>query len=607
MMTGVVLGAILVADSGDEARRAGLEALHAGRPATALAHFRRHEEACRCAEGAFLVGRALLELAEPDSARAAFRRALEREAGHQAARLHLAHVLERLGQGEAAAGERRRLEEEGRRRVAPRRMTDRVNSAADDYLPHLGVDGRRLVFTSNRPGGMDGQGRGGVHREDLWTSELGADGRWQVARLLEGINTADPEGAASLSADGRLLVFSACDRPGGSGDCDLLAVGHDGRGWGAPTPLAELNSPDWDSHPALAADGSWLIFASSRPGGVGGRDLWISRRDSLGRFGPAFNPGPPLNSPGDEAGPFLHADGRSLYFSSDGHPGLGGLDLFLSRRDDQGRWGLPVNLGPPLSTEHPDLGLSLAGDGRRAVLASRREGRPDLDLYETTMPACCPAEPRWLVAGRVREEGSGRPLAARVRVEAVAAQGAGPIELLADADGRFMLILPPGEHLLFADHPGHLFACRLLPVGWRDDRRGGAEPTLAGPDSLLLDLPLLRPGAGVVLEALRFEFDCAEIRPEGWPVLARLRDLLRDQPTLGLDLHGHTDEVGSAAYNLDLSWRRAEAVKTWLVAAGIAAERVATLGLGESQPREMGRDEAARAANRRTELWLRQY
>lgn len=488
-----------------------------------------------------------------------------------------------------------------------RRLSDRVNSPADDYLPHFSVDGRQLVFTSNRPGGMDAAGRAGVHREDLWTSRGAPDGGWGQAQLLAGVNTPDSEGAASLSADGRLLVFAACDRPGGRGDCDLFLREFTGGAWAPPRPLDEASGPFWDSHPALAADGCWLVFASSRPGGLGGRDLWISRRDSLGRFGPAVNPGAPLNSPADEAGPFLHADGRSLYFSSDRPGGLGGMDLLFSRRGDDGRWSVPVNLGPPLSTPAPDLGLCLAGDGRLAVFASRREGRPDLDLYETAIPECCPAGSVRLVAGRVRQAGTRLPLPARLRAEALGDALATAVEATAHGDGVFALVLPPGEHLLLADHPGHLFASRLVRVADPDSAGRAWASGATDADTLLLELEPLAAGAATVLEALRFDFDRAELRPEALPLLRQVLALLEANPRLTLELRGHTDDRGDPAHNEALSLARARAVKDWLVAAGIQEIRIATSGAGAREPRQAGRDEASRAANRRTELRLREY
>lgn len=478
-------------------------------------------------------------------------------------------------------------------------------------MPCLSVDGGRLWFTSNRAGGRDPSGRAGVHREDLWSCERLPGGDWSPALPLPGaLNTRLSEGSASFSADGGLLVFSACDRPGGPGGCDLFLARPAPGGWSAGEALTAVNSPAWDSQPALSALGDALIFASDRPGGLGGSDLWLSRRDDQGNFSPPENLAD-LNTSGNEAGPFLHLDGRSLYFSSDGREGLGGLDLFLSRMGDDGHWGMPVNLGPPLSTQFPDLGLSVAGDGRQAIFASRREGRPDLDLYETRLPDCCPAQPSWLLSGRTIETGSGRPLPARLRLEPFGALASAlPAVAQADSLGRFAFVLARGEFQVFAEAPGHLFACALLRAGAPSVE--GAEPDgllpVGGPtdaDTLLLCLDPFSPGAHLSLAPLRFAFNQSGIQPESLPLLGQVRDLLAARPEARIELRGHTDDVGGDRHNQELSLKRAEAVKRWLVEAGIDAGRIATVGVGDREPLDRSGGEAARAANRRTEMWLR--
>ena len=596
-------------DGDVQLRDRGLALLHARSLDEALASFEGYEASCQCAEGAFLTGRALLELERPQSAAAAFQRTLQQEPGHDAARLHLARAWERLGLHAKADSLLRTASSTAARgdaipigqvvagmgpdapRVKPKVLPGRVNSPSDDFLPWQSLDGEQLLFTSNRPGGLDPTGRAGLFREDLWQSRRLPDGSWESARLLERLNTQASEGGASQSADGRLLVFGACDRPLAPAGCDLLLSQWLGESWSPPQSIELVNSSWWESQPALSAEGRWLIFASNRPGGLGGRDLWLSQMDSLGSFGQPVNLGAPVNSPGEEAGPFLHADGRSLYFSSDGHEGLGGLDLFLSRLGEDGRWSAPVNLGSPFSTKDPDLGLCLDASGRRALFSSRREGQ-DLDLFEAILPECCPAEARRLLRGRVVEEGSGRPLSARVRLEPLLGPQPEWCSQEADALGRFTLVAPEGDGLLFADHPGHLYACRWIQ---------GSQH-----DSLLVELTPLGPGKRMVLESIHFAFNEAKLPDHAHRVLEPLRRLLDQHGELIAELRGHTDDVGSARHNRELSLRRAQAVGAWLVAHGVQKEQITCMGAGASEPLIPGENEAARASNRRTELWLRQ-
>lgn len=612
----------------------GLALLNEGRASSALEALNGYALRCRCSEGELLRGRALLELERPQSALEAFRTALQLEPSLLAARLHAVLALERLGRWEeasvelelalagpalpdslrgtlaerrAANGERQRLQRAGARHPPPRRLGDKVNSPADDFMPLLSADGRRLSFTSNRPGGLDPLGRAGVHREDFWTCLRTPGGEWGTARLLDPpFNTVTSEGSGTLSADGRLFVFSACGRPEGAGDCDLFLAEWTGSDWTPPRPLTDVNGPGWDSQPALAPDGTWLLFASDRPGGQGGRDLWIARRQADGGYGDPLNAGGVLNTAGHEAGPFLHADGHSLYFSSDGRVGFGGLDLFHSRLDGEGRWSPPVNLGPPFSTLEPDLGFCLSADGATTLFSSRRDGRPDLDLYESRAPSCCPPDPMIALTGKVMELGSGRPLAARLRLEGLE-QASERAELRCGEDGSFTLLAGSGPHLLFADAPEHLFSCLPVILGSTPTRATGEGKawTVAAEDTLVVWLSPLLPGAHTVLPMVRFAFDRAELQPEGLPVLEHTRDWLLSHPEAQVELRGHTDDVGGDAYNLELSLRRALAVKVWLVAAGIPETKIQTLGRGRREPLSPGTDEASRSANRRTELWLR--
>ncbi len=617
-----------VALAADPDLQRGLACLNSGQAQQALAALTTYAQRCRCAEGEFLTGRALLEFERPQSALVAFQAALALDPRHLPARLHATLALEKLERWEEAArelrlalaadladslrrdveqrlmadGERHKLQQAGARLPAPRRLGDKVNSPADDFMPLLSLDGRHLWFTSNRPGGLDPQGRGCVFREDFWRSErTGPD--WGTARLVDPpFNTAGSEGSGSFSADGRLFVFSACGRPSG-GDCDLFLSEWTAGGWSLPRPLARLNSPGWESQPALAPDGTWLLFASDRPGGLGGQDLWLARRDADGQFGAPQNAAP-LNTAGQEAGPFLHADGYDLYFSSDGRIGFGGLDLFHSRLAPDGSWSAPRNLGPPFSTAQPDLGLCLSADARTALFSSRRDARPDLDLYESQVPACCPPDPVFQLTGRVVDAASGRPLAARVKLESLEPGNSTPGERLCDADGLFTCVLVGGRHLLFADAPDHLFACQPVLAGEAARTDGGPKSWRASADTLLVRLQPLEAGAHLALPMVRFAFNRAELRPDGLPVLEQVLAWLQARPGTPVELRGHTDDVGSDLYNLELSQRRAQAVKDWLVARGVPEMQISTRGLGMREPLRTEAGEAARAANRRTELWL---
>lgn len=633
-----------LAAAGRDLRREGIEALNAGRKLAALTLFERYrDDNPASAEAHFLIGRALMELERPESALASWRRTLELDSLYLPARQHMVLAYERLGRFDQATacldgllrrhgtsrGDSLSRALESRRKLNLQRLQiqnssagnpealrfgDHINSEWDEYMPFIQVDERLLGFSSNRPGGLDRKGRAQLYKEDFWFSErvggFSADG-WTPARPAgEPLNTEDSEGAGSLSADGRLLVFSACGREDSFGDCDLYLSRLVDGNWQPATHLGRaVNGPWWDSHPAISADGGLLIFSSNRPGGVGGCDLWLSRRGESGEFLPAENLGDVVNSVGDEQGPFLHADGQSLYFSSAGHAGLGGMDLFLSRMEE-GSWSVPVNLGSPINTPQADLRMVIPGRGERAIFASRREGRPSLDLYFTEMPACCPPQVTYLLSGFVNSAATGQPLAATLRLEALRGRSPSWELALCHEDGYFALPLPAGEFLLFVTHPDHVFASWILRSG---EDVPDSEPVWkrwsvgAAADTMRIWLSPLVAGAHVTIDNLEFDLDSDHIRPDGLPVLRQVLNMLEGSPGMCIELRGHTDDQGTEAYNQDLSLRRAAAVRTWLIAQGTDSIRIEASGFGMDQPVAPGKDRNSRARNRRTEFLVSRF
>jgi flagellar motor protein MotB len=469
-----------------------------------------------------------------------------------------------------------------------------VNSPCNDSMPALTVDGQQLFFTSDRSAGMDDCGTGGCCREDFWTSELTARG-WSSSRNAgPPINTWLSEGSGSFTATGTTVYFAACNREDGFGDCDLYRMERTASGWGPAVNLGPtINGPGWDSHPAISASGDLLVFSSNRAGGKGDSDLWASRWTDQGWSRP-MNLGAPINTAGREETPFLHAGGKALYYCSSGHPGFGDLDLFFSRLEGL-EGSPPLNLGRPINGPGPDLGLAVAGEGQQGIYSSRAQGRSDLDLFGCRLPGDCRPDQARLLRGRVSNEDNGQALMARVRVDGLLNAHDIPLQWTAP-DGRFGLVLPPGPLLVSASAPGYFFTSRLLEHGesWSDSL-------------LSLSLRPIRVGARAVLENLHFDFDLATLQPISGPVLEATRELLAENPGLVLELQGHTDSVGSDSYNLGLSHRRAESVRDWLLAHGVADTRLKAQGYGEALPVASNEHDAGRALNRRTEILVLEF
>ncbi len=488
-----------------------------------------------------------------------------------------------------------------------------INTPADaEYLPALTADGQTLVFTR----------RVGNRQEDFYASQR-VDGVWQEAAALPGVNTPDNEGAQSVSADGRYLVFTACGRKDGLGSCDLYFSQLVNGQWTPAQNLgAPINTKAWESQPSLSANGELLFFSSKNPEGQGGADLYAAGRSVEGRWSMPINLGAVVNSGKDDQAPFFHADGRTLYFMSNGRPGMGGFDLYMTRLGDDQIWSKPENLGYPLNTKSNEGALAVALDGKTAYFATDLKADSSVavsvggmegaatDLYTFELPS--PVR-----AGQVTY------LRAKV-VNALTDAPIGALAILADAsnekpflrrraraeDGTFLAVLPSGKtYSLSVEEPGYAFysdrfelleaasASQPFELEIRLQPLGAAAVV---PDGQVVE------SEPIVLRNVLFATGSAELLPASKAELDRLRGLLESNAALRIRLQGHTDDVGDEAANQTLSQRRAEAVKKYLVAAGIAADRLSAAGFGESRPQLEGTDTESRRLNRRTEFVILQ-
>ncbi|MBQ9418175.1 MAG: PD40 domain-containing protein [Bacteroidales bacterium] len=275
----------------------------------------------------------------------------------------------------------------------PVNLGPNINTAADEYMPALTADYRTLVFTRRSPRNVYTQ-RGLPQEEDFYLSHYDTmELAWRPStRMPEPLNSNGNEGAQTLSHDGRVVIFTACGRSKEPTGCDLYLSVLNGGKWSRPRNLgAPVNSVYWESFPSLSIDGQTLYFASNRPGGYGGTDIWCCTLEE-GRWGEPRNLGPTINTRGNETAPYIHFDNRTLYFASDGHLGMGGSDLFLVRRTSDTTWGNPQNLGYPINTPGDENNLIVAPDGRTALFSSDRpDGYGQQDIYSFIMPA--PARP----------------------------------------------------------------------------------------------------------------------------------------------------------------------------------------------------------------------
>ncbi len=482
----------------------------------------------------------------------------------------------------------------------PQKLSENVNTPGPEYLPSLTADGTFLVYTAV----IDGQ-------EDFYFSEK-INGEWQKGQAITAINTFLNEGGQSISADGKLLVFTACQRREGLGSCDIYFSELQNGKWTKPRNIgAPINSGAWESQPSLSADGKALFFASDRKGGVGGRDIWVSYQKSDGIWEAPQNLGNVINTPGEEQTPFIHPDGQTLYFMSDGHPGMGGTDLFLARKNADDSWGIPQNLGYPINTAANEGALVVSLDGTRAYFATDEAAlhkdrtlashQKNIDIYSFELYPEARPQAVTYVKAKIFDAHTGQTLSAKVECANLKTQAIYATATTGE-DGEFLICLPLGKnYALNVSKEKYLFHSENFSLAAISSIK---EPFLLEIGLIPIEeaSPDAAPSKPIVLKNVFFETGSAELLPESTLELKRLKNLLESNPDLKIRINGHTDNVGSEADNLILSEKRAKAVYHFLIENGINASRLGYKGFGENQPIASNDSPEGRQRNRRTEF-----
>jgi outer membrane protein OmpA-like peptidoglycan-associated protein/Tol biopolymer transport system component len=466
----------------------------------------------------------------------------------------------------------------------PVNLGNEINSAYRDYFPSVTADGMQLIFSRN----IDGN-------EDFFISRK-KDKVWNTpVPLSEKINTPKyNEGAQSISPDGLYLFFTGCNRPDGLGRCDIYVSHKNGNDWGEPFNLgAPINSSYWESQPAISPDGSTLYFVSNRPGGLGGYDIWKSSLKSDGYWSVPENLGPEINTPYDEHTPFVHPDGKTLYFSSDGWPGLGNKDIFMSRMNEEGKWTRPENLGYPINTFNEETGLIVTPDGSYGLFSSNlKGGLGDMDIYQFMMPASKKPMPITYVKGIVTDKESKAFLEAKVQVVNLKTKKITYNDYTSKETGDFLAVMPIGGDYAFnVSADGYLFYSENYQLD---------SAYVSSPFLIEVALEKLTAGKNMVLKNIFFNTNEYQLLPASLTELNTLKDLLKNNANIQIEIQGHTDNVGNELQNEKLSLQRAKAVYDHLVKDQIAPERLTFKGYGESKPIAPNDSEAHRKQNRRT-------
>jgi outer membrane protein OmpA-like peptidoglycan-associated protein/Tol biopolymer transport system component len=455
-------------------------------------------------------------------------------------------------------------------------MGNVINSKYDEYLPTLTSDGQLLIYTSDKEG------------ENILVSRRKEDKSWTESKSIgKGINTGRNEGMAKLTVCGRTLYFSACGWENGLGGCDVFKASFDydeATGYDV-APVRELNSKVWDSQPSISCDGKTMYFASSREGGLGGTDIWTSTIDKNGNWSPPVNMGASINTAADEEAPYIAPDGVTLYFSSDGHPGFGEMDIFRAVRSGD-VWSQPLNLGRTFNTPYREAGIVISPEYDMAYFASAREGgKGGLDIYQAKIAAnLAPAVDNVLIDGYIFDIHSGEPVSGVVVKIGTAL---GRQVLVTDAAGRFFICLPNKNTYSYilekADYENHIGAdffertpqsssqrveVALTPVLKKQETK--VEPT-ATPTAT----PRVRKNLSVYFESGKHEL--TDVQKE------QIKQLFSQQPDkskIKVKVTGFADDIGNKEFNQSLSEKRASFVARYIEQLDVPKDQIIYDGQG---------------------------
>jgi outer membrane protein OmpA-like peptidoglycan-associated protein/tetratricopeptide (TPR) repeat protein len=471
-----------------------------------------------------------------------------------------------------------------------------INTADDEFVNSIRLDGQLLLFTrkfQSDPNADNTVFEEGffisTKTEEIWTNAQPYELAWKSIGNM---------GALAFSPEGNSLYFAGCGWSSGLGSCDIYISILISDEWTLPKNLGKnLNSSAWDSQPSISADGKELYFVSNRSGGIGGSDLYKSVLLEDGSWSKPINLGEPLNTSGNEMAPYIHPDGKTLYFSSDGHPGLGGSDIFMSRKDEADRWAKPINLGVPINSISNEINLIVDASGNQAYLSAKGDGGfGGYDIYTFTLPESLKPEPVSFVKAIVLDAETSLPLVSAYELKLLQTGETTISGTTSKMDGSMIAALIRGNNYgLTISKEGYLFHSESFIM----DSSSSEKPFL-----IEVRLQSIKKNSKIVLNNVYFDLNKAVLKPESNNELMVLAQFLKDNSNIRVELGGHTDSTGSEKFNLQLSKERAESVMLFLVKQGIEISRIETKGYGSSKSISSNETEEGRRLNRRTELQI---
>ncbi|MBC7695096.1 MAG: PD40 domain-containing protein [Burkholderiales bacterium] len=486
----------------------------------------------------------------------------------------------------------------------PVNVGEGINTREYEYFPALTADGNTFLFTRNI---REGEGVTAPRQEDFYISKK-VNNVWQTANPMPSVNTPGNEGAPSLSADGEIMFFASCMEMSGDygtserkgyGSCDIFYAQKINGKWTKPRNAgAMINTKNWETQPSFSSDGKTLYFIRGMVArdGIKNPDVYSSTIGSDGKFSEPVKLSDNINTPLGEESVFIHPDNQTLYFSSEGHPGMGGLDIFFSKKQADGSWGKAVNLGYPLNTFTDENSLVVDANGKLAYLASERDGGfGGLDIYQFELPESLRPEVITYVKGHIFNARTRDPLEASFELIDLETQQS-VTSAFSNSAGEFLVTLTSNHnYLVNVSKPGFLFYSDNFSL--KDKVADYNKP-------FKLEIPLQPIDTGIIeLKNIFFDVNKWDLKAESKAELQKIIAFLKANPTLKVEFSGHTDNSGDKVFNKTLSNNRAKAIYDYVIEKGpVPATNLSYKGYGDSKPKAPNDTPENKAKNRRTEL-----
>ncbi len=479
------------------------------------------------------------------------------------------------------------------------KVEEGVSTPANEYLPILSPDNQMALFT--REIRIDPNKNSLVQEtrtiEKFIYSIRKPDGTFEAGEEMpDPFNVYDNEGGATLTADNNTLCYTVCkyDKDKKYLNCDIYTSENAGGDWGPIKSLSnKVNLPgSWESQPTISADGRVLYFVSDRAGGFGGYDIYRTMKGDSGVWGYPVNLGPTINSRGNEKSPFIHPDGKTLYFSSDGLMGMGGYDIFYARLNDDGTWSKPKNIGYPINSPEDEVGFFVSTDGKKGFFASNKyNGKGGWDLYSFDLYDAARPDRVLFIKGNVKSESTAEPLKAHIELKNLETKKISEIPM-DSLTGDYVAVAPfSSDYIMTVKKADHVYESKYI------SKVDSVFKHMAKVD---IEMKTIELNKSYRINDIYFPFNSFELTKESKVVLDQLLDFLNENITICIEVQGYTDNIGNDASNLKLSESRAQSVYTYLIEQGIVGTRLTYKGFGKSMPVAGNDTEDGRARNRRT-------